>query len=73
MSARQYAEWALVAIVTVAVWFGPSALHWLYLVAMGVYIVVRGPEWLQRWLATMLGTVVLALGIIGGLVFLIGQ
>jgi TctA family transporter len=69
---RQRAEWALVAMVTVAVLFGPPALYWIYLVAMGVYILVRGPEWLRGWLATILGTVVLAVGVIGGLVFLIG-
>ena len=72
LTAREFAEWALVAIVTVTVWFGPAALHWICLVAMGGYILVRGPEWMKLWLVTILGTVLLTFGVIGGLVFLIG-
>ncbi len=68
---RRAAEWALGIIVAVALWLGPPILFTIYSIAAGVYILVRGPHWQRLWLATILGAILVTMGIAAGLVLLI--
>lgn len=69
---RRATEWALVIIACVVLWLGPPILFTIYSIAVGVFILVRGPQWQRLWLATSIGVVLVAIGIVGGLVLLIG-
>jgi len=68
---RDWAEWAIAAFVAVSLWLGPPALLSIYSIAVGTYVLVRGPQWARLWLVTILGTVLVMLGIVYALVLII--
>lgn len=72
VTARRAAPWALAILATVVVWVGPPVLHTIWMVGAGVYILGWGPRWQRLWLATILGVMLVAAGLILGLVLLIG-
>ena len=70
LTVRRAPQWGLVAFVTLAVWFGPPVLFTVNLVALGVFILVRGHQWQRLWLATILVAMLVVAGLVSGMVLL---
>jgi hypothetical protein len=58
------AQWALAGAVAAAIWFGPPVLHTIFVVAAGLSVLLWGPQWVRLWLAAILGTLALLIGIL---------